>query len=335
MWRGKLRGALVGCGFFGRIQHEAWGRIPEVEIVAACDRQLDRARALAPRAYCSAAEMLDREELDFLDVATGPETHLELVRMAAQRGLPVICQKPMARDWREAVALVETAEAAGVRLIVHENWRWQPWYREAAARIREGAIGQPVTYLFRTRRNDGGGAAPYPAQPYFRNMPRLLVFETLVHLLDTARMLFGEIEAVFALLRRLNPAIAGEDHAALLIRHVSGIFGVVDGHRFLDLSEDSPPMGDAFFEGDRGMLHVSAEGHLLRDGRLLWENRIREGYRGDSVRAAQQHFLRCLLDGVPAESEGREYLKTFAAVEAAYRSAAEGRLVKLEEVRAC
>lgn len=328
----KLRVGLIGCGFFGRIQAEAWRRIEDVEIVAACDREPERARALAPRAYASAGEMLEEEPLDFVDIATGPETHLELVQLAAQRALPVICQKPMARDWREALAMVEAAEAAGVRLIIHENWRWQPWYREAAARIRQGEIGRPVTYLFRVRRNDGAGPEPYPAQPYFRRMPRLLIFETLVHLLDTARMLFGEIEAVCALARRVNPLIAGEDHAALLVRHESGLFGVVDGHRFLDLAQESPPMGDAFFEGDGGMLRVSPEGHLLRDGRILWVNESREGYRGDSVRAAQQHFIRCLRDGVPAESEGREYLRTFAAVEAAYRSLAENRLVKLEEI---
>ncbi len=334
MRQGRLRGGLIGCGFFGRIQAEAWRRMPDVEIVAACDRELERARALAPRAYVSAAEMMESEPLDFVDVATGPETHLELVKLAAQYGLPVICQKPMARDWREAVAMVEAAEAAGVRLIIHENWRWQPWYREAAARMRQGEIGRPLTYLFRTRRNDGAGPEAYPAQPYFRLMPRLLIFETLVHLLDTARMLFGEIEAVGALARRVNPLIAGEDHAALLVRHESGLFGIVDGHRFLDLAQESPPMGDAFFEGDGGVLYVSPEGHLLRDGRMVWENRIREGYRGDSVRGAQQHFIRCLRDGVPAESEGREYLKTFAAVEAAYRSLAERRLVKLEEILA-
>ncbi len=331
----RLRGGLIGCGFFGRIQAEAWRRIPEVEIVAACDRELDRAQALAPRGYASADEMFRAEALDFVDIATGPETHLELVRAAAERRLPVICQKPMARNWSEAVAMVEAAEAAGVRLIIHENWRWQPWYREAAERIRRGDIGHPVTYLFRTRRNDGGGPEPYPAQPYFRRMPRLLIFETLVHTLDTARMLFGEIEAVCAFTRRVNPVIAGEDHAALLVRHESGLMGVIDGHRFLDLAPDSPPMGDAFFEGGAGMMQVSPEGHLLVDGRVVWENRISEGYRGDSVRAAQEHFVRCLREGVPAESEGREYLKTFAAVEAAYRSAAEGRLVKVAEIWGC
>jgi len=327
-----LRGALIGCGFFGRIQAEAWKRIPEAEIVAACDRELSRAREIAPRAYACAEEMLEREELDFVDIATGPDSHLELVRLAARRGLDVICQKPMAPDWSRATAMVEAAEAAGIRLIIHENWRWQPWYREARERIRQGAIGHPVSYWFRVRRGDGAGAEPYSRQPYFRSMPRLLVFETLVHALDTARMLFGDIAAVSALMRRVNPYIAGEDHAALLVRHEEALLGVVDGHRFLDLAPDSPPMGEAWFEGDRGFLHVTAHGDLVENGRVVWENRVRTGYRGDSVWAAQRHFVESLLSGAPAESEGREYLKTFAAVEAAYRSAADARVVSVGEI---
>jgi predicted dehydrogenase len=327
-----LRGALIGCGFFGRIQAEAWKRIPEAEIAAACDRELSRAAEIASRAYASAEEMLEREELDFLDVATGPDSHLELVRLAARRGLHVICQKPMAPDWSQAVAMVETAAAAGIRLIIHENWRWQPWYREARERIRQGAIGQPVSYWFRVRRGDGAGADPYARQPYLRTMPRFLVFETLVHALDTARMLFGDISGVSTLMRRVNPRIAGEDHAALLVRHEEALIGIVDGHRFLDLAPDSPPMGEAWFEGERGLLHVTPQGDLVANGRVVWENRVRTGYRGDSVWAAQRHFVECLLSGAPAESEGREYLKTFAAVEAAYRSAAEERLVNIREI---
>lgn len=328
----RWRGALIGCGFFGRIQAEAWRRIPEAELVAACDPILERARALAPRAYASAEELLDREELDFVDIATRPETHLELVRAAAARGLAVLCQKPLAPTWREAVALVQGAEAAGVRLMVHENWRWQPWFRVARRSLDAGEIGAPLAYQFRVRRDDGRGPEPYPAQPYFRHMPRLLVFETLVHHLDVARYFFGNLEAVFARLRRINPVIAGEDRALLVVIHGSGLEGSIDGHRFLDAAPDSPLMGDAVIEGDGGRLYVSPEGHVFRNGRCVWENRIREGYRGDSARAAQQHFLACLASGAAFESEGRSYLETFAAVEAAYRSAAEARLVRLEEI---
>jgi predicted dehydrogenase len=56
------------------------------------------------------------------------------------------------------------------------------------------------------------------------------------------------------------------------------------------------------------------------------------GYRGDSVRATQAHFISCLKDGTAFESGGREYLRTFAAVEAAYKSVSEGRSISVAEI---
>ncbi len=332
MARMKLRGGIAGCGFFGRIQLEAWRRMPEVRIVAAADNDLERARG-DWRSYATGEEMLESEPLDFLDIATRPEAHLPLVRAAAARGVAVICQKPMAPGWAQAIEMVRVAEAAGIRLMIHENWRWQPWYREARRLIRDGAIGSPVSYGFRARRSDGGGPGPYPAQPYFIDMPRLLIHETLVHHLDTARFLFGEISSVFCQLRRINPAIRGEDQALILMTHGDGLPGLIDGHRYGDYP-DSPPLGEAWFEGASGALRVASSGDLWRDDRVVWRNTVTGGYRGDSVLSAQRHFIECLGSGSPFESGGREYLKTVAAVEACYRSAGRGASVDPGEFHA-
>jgi predicted dehydrogenase len=323
-----LRGGIVGCGYFGRIQLEAWARMPETEIVAACDMDLERARSSAPKAYSSPEEMLRGEELDFLDIATRPDSHLPLVRLAAAWKTPVICQKPMAESWSDAVAMVEAAEGAPIRLMIHENWRWQPWYREVQRRIRQGDIGRPLSYWFRTRKRDGGGTAPYPSQPYFAQMPRLLIHETLVHYIDTARFLFGDVETVCAQARRINPVIAGEDQAALILTHEGGLLGVIDGHRFADPVPDGPALGEAGFEGEENILLVRATGDIYLGDHKVWSNQEKQGYKGDSVRATQEHFIHCLLTGEPFESSDREYLKTSAAVEAAYESVAEGRLVR-------
>lgn len=311
---------------------EAWRRMPDVQIVAACDPALDRAQQFAPRAYASIEEMFEREELDFVDVATRPESHLELVRLVAARRLAVICQKPLAPSWEQALAIHTVVQETGIRAMVHENWRWQPWYREAKHRISNGDIGNPVTYCFRTRKRDGVGPEPYTAQPYFRQMRRLLVYETLIHHLDTARFLFGDLHGITAKLRRHNPAILGEDQALILVEHEPGTTGVVDGHRFLEA--DSPVMGEALFEGDQASLRIAPSGDLYLKGERVWEHRDAGGYRGDSVRATQQHFADCLRSGEPFETGVGEYLQSFAAVEAAYRSAAENRTVTIEEVTA-
>jgi D-apiose dehydrogenase len=327
-----LRGGIIGCGFFAGRHIEAWRRIPEVEIVAAADPRLDHAEQFAKNVYPSADEMFDHEPLDFVDIVTRVETHLPLVRLAVERKIPIICQKPIAPDWLTALEIVDIAESAGVPLMIHENWRWQAWYRAAHDMIVRGDIGRPIGYGFRTRTRDGVGDAPYAKQPYFRQLRRLLIDETLVHHIDTARFLFGEIDSVYAQASRRNPNVTAEDQAILVLTHEEAVHGWIDGHRFLDPDPDGPAMGDASFDGELGAISILATGDVYLNNVLAWKNEVTAGYRGDSVRATQAHFIHCLANSVPFESGGRPYLRTFAAVEAAYRSAADARCVSLNEI---
>lgn len=319
-----LRGAIAGCGFFGNIHLKAWSRVPQVRIVAACDPDISRAAAAAPEAYADFDQMIDAVRPDFVDIATRPELHLPLLTAAAARHIPVVCQKPLAPTWEECLRMVRTAAAAGIPFMVHENWRFQPWYRAIARLTKELDLGAPITYTFRTRRRDGVGPDPYPTQPYFSQMPRFLLYEALVHHLDTARYLFGDIATVYANLRRIHAGIAGEDQVLLIATHDTGLAGVIDGNRHTDLSPNSPSLGDAFFEFENGALSLKPTGDvcLLRGGveSLVWKNTVTDGYRGDSVRATCLHFVERLVEGAPFETSGLDYLQSVAAVEAAYRS---------------
>lgn len=322
-----LRGALIGCGFFGRIQLEAWRRMHDVDIAAACDPEPGRAAQCAPRAYTSVEAMLDAERLDFLDIATRPDTHLDLVRRAVERRIPAICQKPMASSLGEAIEMEALVRAASARVMIHENWRWQPWYRLAKSMLQSGEIGQPLAYTFRIRQRDGLGPTPYPNQPYFREMPRLLIFETLIHPIDTARFLFGPIAAVFAQIRRANPVIRGEDRAVVILTHAARLDGIVDGHRFADPDPPGPAMGDAIFEGDAGVIRIAANGDVFHNGALRKSHDTSSGYKGDSVLATERHFIDRLRDGAEFETSVSDYFHSFAAIEAAYESAAAGRVI--------
>ena len=328
-----LRGALIGCGFFSRHHQEAWRRTPGVALVAACDRVIERAQAAAPHAYTSVEEMLQSEQLDFVDIATRSETHLPVVTLAAERGLAIICQKPLAPDWPTACRLVEVAEHHRVRLMVHDNWRWQSWYRAAAALIGQGAIGTPLAYGFRCRISHGLGTEPYPKQSYFRDLQRFLIDEALVHHLDVARFLFGDIATVYAEGATRNPVIKGEDHVILTLRHINHAMGWVDGHTFLDHDDSQPGLDETTIEGDEGSLRINRQGEVWSGEERLWQD-PGEGYRGDSVYATQLHFVHCLQTRNPFETAGRDYLEsTFAAVEAAYASLLTHRAVPLSEIR--
>jgi predicted dehydrogenase len=330
----EWRGAIIGSGFFAQFQIEAWKRIAGVEISAVADVNAPRAWEFAKKwgirkSYGDAEEMIERERPDFVDIVTRPETHRALTEIAARRSAHVICQKPMAPSLADSIAMVRACETGGVRLVIHENWRWQPWYREIRRLIDNGQLGTLFHLGFQMRTGDGRGLTPYRVQPYFRDMPRLLIYETYVHFLDTFRYLAGDIQSVSCVTRRVNSIIRGEDYAIVHLRFRSGAHGLIDGNRISGPCTPPPAFGECRVEGEQATVRLSPDG-------TLWVTRYGEderahafpttdaGYRGDSVRAMQEHFIDCLRSGEPAESEGEDYLKTVAAVEACYRSAETG-----------
>lgn len=331
---------LIGAGYFARFHADAWSRIEGVRFaaVAAHEGAAALASEYGSAAYEDARRLLDAERIDLLDIATPPDTHLDMVRLAAERGVDAICQKPLALTADEARAIVELAEAAGILLVVHENFRFQPWYREARRLIDRGVFGRLHAVTFRLRPGDGRGPDAYMArQPYFQRMERFLVHETAVHQIDTFRYLMGEVTAVQARLRRLNPAIAGEDAGIVTFDFESGAAGLFDGNRLVGFPATNPrlTMGEMWLEGEEARLRLDGEGglHLARAGEAErphayeWRDR---GFGGDCVFALQRHVVDHLRTGGPVENTGRAYLRDVEIVEAIYRSDREGRRILLD-----
>ena len=332
-----FRGVAVGAGYFSRFHYDAWPRVSGAQLVAVCD--LDRARAEAvagelrlPRVYTDAAAMLDAERPDFIDIITPPHTHSALMTLAAERGVHALCQKALAPAFDEAVAIVETAERAGIRFMVHDNFRFQPWHRELRRLIDAGTIGRLHSISCRTRMGDGWQPDAYLArQPYFRTMPQLLVYETGVHFIDVFRYLAGEVRSVFARLRRLNADIAGEDTGLVVFEFANGAQGLWDANRYNESMVADPryTFGEFALEGDRGSVRLDEEGRMSihRLGEGISEHAYtheRRGFAGDCVRTTMQHFVDGLRAGTAFETDGRCYLKTLAVQEAVYASAASG-----------
>ncbi len=340
-----MRVAAFGTGFFSQYHYDSWCRMEGVVLAGICVHgNRARAETFAARygaegVYTDPEAMLDAAKPDLVDVISTPESHAVLVAAATRRGIPVICQKPLAPSFDEACAIVADAERTGTLVVAHENWRFRPWNRELARLVRDGAVGTPLNLAFRLRPGDGQGADAYlDRQPYFRRMPRFLVHETGIHMIDVFTFLMGRIVAVSAHLRRLNPAIVGEDAGLVLCDFASGAAGVLDGNRLLDFEADNPrlTMGETLLEGTEGALRVDGAGRIFRRRRggredehvYAWENR---GYAGDSVHALQMHVVRHLREGTPVENTVAEYLGALRAEEAVYRAAAEGRRVRIEE----
>lgn len=340
-----LKGIGVGAGYFSQFHYEAWSRLPDVHLSAIVELDQDRSAEMAAKhgisqTYGSLAEALEAERPDFVDIITRPDSHLELVRLAAKFGAAVICQKPLASTLDESKLIVTEAEAAGIRLMVHENFRFQPWHREIKKLLNQGVIGDCLHALScRTRMGDGWQNDAYLSrQPYFVTMPQLLIYETGVHFIDTYRFLAGEISSVYASLRKLNPGIAGEDAGVVLFEFVGGARGVWDASRYHEPNYDDPryTFGEFLVEGNGGSIRLYPDGRLTVQPLGLPEHDIlyphsRQNFASDCVYHTQRHFIDRLADNQPFETSGAEYLKTLCVQEAIYQSAASGQAVRVAQ----
>lgn len=332
-----LRGALVGCGYISEQQLWAWQQIPEAEIVAVCDIELARAQQRAEQfgisiVYNDYGQMLQDLKLDFIDIATRPHLHLQMVRVAAEQGIHILCQKPVAETIEEARQMVNLCQAAGVRFMVNENYRHQAWFRKIRQLIDDGRLGTPHYARFYGRWRSTLPAPDFEGQDYFQDMPRLIIFEMGIHLYDTARYLFDEPDTVFADLRRISPEIQGEDMALSLARFGPLTF-LFDLNWFAIPESNSGSVAHGRFvvEGSEGTATLSTDGRL----RLIREDEQAEwSFPPDTVAQSfvttQGHFITCLQTGQEPETSGTETLKTMALVFGAYESARSGCQVRLQ-----
>ncbi|WP_300061979.1 Gfo/Idh/MocA family oxidoreductase [uncultured Roseobacter sp.] len=337
----QLTVACLGAGYFSQFHYGAWARIPEAVCIGAADQQIARAEATGVPAFADLESMLDAGCPDILDIILPPPAHRSAILTALDRGVKtIICQKPFCVDLEEANAVTLLAQHAGARLIVHENFRFMPWYRAIRSETDAGRIGVPLQGTFRLRPGDGQGPKAYlDRQPYFQQMPRFLVHETGVHWVDTFRYLFGNPTAVYADLRQINPVIQGEDAGFVLFDHPHGVRTLFDGNRHCDHSADNQrrTMGEAHFEGTDGVLTLLGDGSVTFRGHGQFETEpvlpadTWDGFGGDCVYHLQRHVARGLLEGTPLENEAQDYLEVIRIKDAIYRSAETGRKIALDE----
>ncbi len=332
---------MVGAGYFAQFQLEGW-RDAGVPVAALCDTDIARAESLAERfgitrCYSDAQTLFDAVEPTLADVVLPPASQAGVVRAALERGIATICQKPFGMGLRQAEELAALAEARQVPLVVHENFRFTPWFRECRRLIDGGHFGRLHGISFRLRPGDGQGPHAYlDRQPYFQAMPQLLVRETAVHFIDTFRYLMGEVVAVSARLRRLNPAIAGEDAGLIVFEFDDARTGLFDGNRLNDHVASNPrrTMGEMWLEGERGVLRLDG------DARLWWKPhhgaeaehayaRGGSGAFGGACTALQSHVLAHLRSGTPLENSARDYLANLRVQAAIYHSHASGHRVPM------
>lgn len=335
----KLRGAIIGAGYFAQNHLQAWAVVEGAKIIAICDRDTQRATQACRKfgidvTYQDAATMFAELELDFVDICTTMDTHRELVELAARHGIAVKVQKPIAPSWSDALALVHACKSANVPLMVHENFRFQAPNRQIAEWLKDGRIGT-LTWgriAFRTWYDI------YENQPYLAQVDRLALLDLGVHVFDLARFFFGEVESLYCQTQTVKPFVKGEDQATALVRHKSGAVCVVECTYGSCQLPDPIPQTLVHIEGTAGSIK------LLQDYKVeaTWDGELHTfdlepalrpwavepwHCEQDAVVHTIQHFVDGMRAGGVFETSGEDNLKTFALVMSAYDSAASGSVV--------
>ena len=330
MTAARFRVAVAGAGMVTYHHLIAWSRAPQVDVVAIQNRTLEKAQNRAfefgiPKVYAGLEEMLEKEKPDALDIAVAVEKHAEFARIAADRGINILCQKPMTPTIDDSETLVGEI-GNRVRFMVNENWRFRPQYRMAAKWIAHGRTG--FIREFRLAAHSSGFVPRNPKetplalkrQPFMARLPRLIIFELLIHHLDTIRYLMGNVEVVDCRTQHISSMIAGEDMALIVLKTENGALGTVGGNMsaagFPPLSQDRLELigekASIIFEGDQL--------HLIGKGEETMRFDLTDAYQ-KSYDNAIAHFVEALRIGHPFETDRLDNLETLHLVEDAYRLA--------------
>ncbi len=337
--------ALIGTGYFSQFHFRAWQRMKDVRIVALHTLDAVEGQAVAkeygvPAVFTDIDEMLDTSKPGLVDIVTPPPSHAHIVRLCMAHNIPCICQKPFCDDLIQARALINDIDAAGATVVVHENFRFQPWYRELHRLLSTNLIGDPYEISFNLRPGDGQGSDAYlDRQPYFQQQEQFLVRETGVHYIDVFRYLFGDITGLFARLSTLNPVIAGEDAGVVIMEFETGARGVFNGNRLSDHATDNlrRTMGEMVIEGSAGTLVLDGYGaihHRRRGDETSLECHYDYediDFGGDCVYRTNRHVIDHLLIGSALENHASAYLVNREIENAVYRSHDEGMWIKLTD----
>ncbi len=334
---------IIGCGFWANYQVAAWREAdPHIGLVF-CDQNIESARKMAEnfgssKVHDDIGQMLATETLDLIDIITPPDSHAEITYRVLQKGVPIVCQKPMAPNLPDAQAMVDECARHKVPLFVHENFRWQKPLRHLKQKLDSGVIGTP----FRARIYFNSGFPVFENQPLLAELDRFIIADLGVHLLDVCRFLFGEATSVYGQIQRVNPKILGEDVATLMLRMESGMVCNIELSYASTVSYECFPQTLAEVEGDKGALSLLPNYSLVTTTKAgtstetttlpnyLW---VHPQYvvAQSAMVATHENFLAAVRDGVSPETTGADNLKTLKLMHAAYQSAETNRVVDLLE----
>ncbi len=335
----KLKFAMFGAGFWANFQLPAWQELDNIECVAIYNRTLSKAETLAKkfgveRVYDDPIKLLESEELDFVDILTDVDTHLEFTKMAADKGLDVVCQKPMTPNYNDAIKIVRVCKENNVKLFINENFRWQVPLRKVKEVIDSGKIGS----IFKGRVTFCSAFPVFDNQPFLAELDQFILTDIGSHIFDVSRFLMGNAATIHCEIQTVNPKIKGEDVANAFMKMKNGVHCYAEMSYASILEKEVFPQTLVLLEGSKGSVRLDADFVVVTTTKEGTNSEKVEPIMYDwldpeyavvhsSIVDAQRDILTGLRGG-KAETTGDDNFKTAQLVWAAYESAKTGKIVK-------
>ena len=340
----KLKGAIIGCGFFSYNHMQAWKEIKNIEIVAACD--LDRKKAInfskkfkISNYYTDINALLDSENLDFVDVITTMETHLQIGKILSKRKVATSMQKPFAENLKDAKKIVKLYEKTHTPLMVHENFRWQTPIMTLKNLEKKYKLKHPQYSKISFRHANPVG---YTNQTYLYDLEEYLILDVGIHLYDLSRFFLGEAKSVYTINQNTNKKFKGETAFTSLVRHNEG------GVSIIDASISSIKTPDRFAQTLVNLEYANGSIDLDYDYNITVHKKgLKKSYKGnpkklkwiskpwdqiqESIVNTHEHFISCLNKNRVHDTSGADNIKSLSLVFASYQSNKQRREIKLNE----
>lgn len=332
---------IIGCGGIVNYGHLIAYKNNGLNVVACYDVNVDAARKTAeahgiPKVFDNLDALLADPAIAIVDIAVQPWRQREIAEKAFAAGKHALCQKPLADNFADAVAIAEAGKRAGVKVAVNQQMRWSAGIAAARDLIRKGFIGQPTDAQIQV-----STSTPWHLWPWLANSPRLEISYHSIHYLDALRSLFGEpVWVTSRHARHPQQGAKAETKTITVLDYAAGLQALVAVNHH-DESGDTYAtfrfLGtQGIIKGTIGLLYNYPHGrpdtfeiHRHEDAPDAWQTITLEGlWIPDAFIGPMASLMEAIQTGGTPITSAEDNLNTLRIVEAAYRSAAENRSIQ-------
>ena len=301
--------------------------------ICVCDLDIKKANKFKSKfnilySYSSIELMLKKHKIDFVDVVTTMETHLNIGKILSKYKIPTSIQKPFAENLSNAKKIVSLYKKNKTPLMVHENFRWQSPLLKLKEIINKEQLTKPHYAKISFRHANPVG---YTNQTYLYDLKEYLTLDVGIHLFDLSRFFMGEAKSIYTVNQNTNNKFKGETDFISLIRNRNNSITIVDASISSIKKPDRFAQTLVNLEFSNGSIDLDYNYKIT-----LHKNNKKKIYDGkpkkykwitkpwdqiqESVINTHKHFIDSLINNIEHDTSGEDNIKSLSLVFNSYKS---------------